>query len=437
VGVFRLQAAVDAPDTFSAQMPRPIVACRAVSKTFRLPHDRPSTIKQRVLHPRLSRAASELQALRDVSFEVEPGEFFGIIGRNGSGKSTMLKCLAGIYEPDGGSIDVGARVSPFIELGVGFTPELTALDNVVVNAALLGMPRSEALARFPEIIEFAELEKFVDLKLKNYSSGMQVRLGFAAAIQADAEIYLVDEVLAVGDARFQQKCFEVFRRMKRERRTVIYVTHDLGSVERFCDRALWLENGEVAALGSPSDVIGDYRRRDIELARAEAPVREQTAARWGDGAAEVVDAWLEDAGGARRDVLVKGEPVTFVALVHFKAAMEEPILGVTFKGEDGRAVFATNTSFDGVSTGSYAAGQSAAYRLRFDASFAEGAYSVSPAVAHQDAQRMADWREAFMTLNVQGGRPTAGAVDIPHETEVSRAGEGDPAHVDEEAVDLA
>ena len=163
----------------------------------------------------------------------------------------MLKCLAGIYQPDRGTIAVAGRVSPFIELGVGFNPELTARDNVVVNAALLGMPPAEALARFPEIIRFAELEQFVDLKLKNYSSGMQVRLGFAAAIQADADVYLVDEVLAVGDARFQEKCFDTFRQFKREGRTVIYVTHDLATVERFCDRALLLEGGQVVAIGDP------------------------------------------------------------------------------------------------------------------------------------------------------------------------------------------
>ena len=228
------------------------IAAQGVWKTFRLPFDRPSTLKQRVLHPRRSRAATQLHAVRDVSFEVKHGEFFGIIGRNGSGKSTMLKCLAGIYQPDRGTISLAGRVSPFIELGVGFNPELTARDNVVVNAALLGMPRSEAVARFDEIIRFAELEQFVDLKLKNYSSGMQVRLGFSAAIQAQADIYLVDEVLAVGDARFQEKCFDTFRRMKRENRTVVYVTHDLASVERFCDRAMLLEQGEVVEIGDPS-----------------------------------------------------------------------------------------------------------------------------------------------------------------------------------------
>ena len=246
-----------------------IVACEGVWKTFRLPYDRPYTLKQRVLHPHRSRAARRLDALRDVTFGIEPGEFFGVIGRNGSGKSTLLKCLAGIYTPNRGEVIVKSRVSPFIELGVGFNPELTALDNVVVNASLLGIPPSVARQRFPAIIRFAELEEFVDLKLKNYSSGMFVRLGFAAAIQADADIYLVDEVLAVGDAHFQEKCFEVFRRMKQTGKTVIFVTHGLETVEEFCDRALLLERGEVAAIGHPADVIQTYREHDAAEEQAE------------------------------------------------------------------------------------------------------------------------------------------------------------------------
>jgi ABC-type polysaccharide/polyol phosphate transport system ATPase subunit/ABC-type polysaccharide/polyol phosphate export permease len=255
--------------------PTAIVACEGVWKTFRLPYDRPYTLKQRVLHPHRSRAARRLDALRDVTFGIEPGLFFGVIGRNGSGKSTLLKCLAGIYTPNQGTVTVKSRVSPFIELGVGFNPELTALDNVVVNASLLGIPPSVARRRFPAIIRFAELEEFVDLKLKNYSSGMFVRLGFAAAIQADADIYLVDEVLAVGDAHFQEKCFEVFRRMKQTGKTVIFVTHDLNSVEEFCDRALLLERGQIAAIGHPADVIQTYREHDAAEEQAE---RERQAA---------------------------------------------------------------------------------------------------------------------------------------------------------------
>jgi ABC-type polysaccharide/polyol phosphate transport system ATPase subunit len=399
-------------------MPDPIVVSSGVWKTFRLPHDRPSTFKQRVLHPRRSRAATELHALKDVSFEVLDGEFFGIIGRNGSGKSTMLKCLAGIYRPNRGSLRVTRRVSPFIELGVGFNLELTARDNVVVNAALLGIPAAEATRRFPEIIRFAELERFVDLKLKNYSSGMQVRLGFAAAIQADADVYLVDEVLAVGDARFQEKCFDTFRQFKREGRTVIYVTHDLSTVERFCDRALWLEKGELEAIGTPQEVIRAYQRRDIELAQGERRARRQTAARWGDGAAEVVEAWIEDADGRRQEVVSQGAEVTLRARIRFVDAMEDPILGVTFKDEDGRAVFSTNTRFDHVETGAFEAGDETVYSVRFAVHLADGEYDGSCAIAHQDAQRMADWREDFVSLRVQAERHTGGVVDLPHETMV-------------------
>jgi ABC-type polysaccharide/polyol phosphate transport system ATPase subunit len=377
-------------------------------------------MKQRVLHPRRSRAATELHALRDVSFEIADGEFFGIIGRNGSGKSTLLKCLAGIYRPNRGSLAVSRRVSPFIELGVGFNPELTARDNVVVNAALLGIPAGEANARFPEIIRFAELEQFVDLKLKNYSSGMQVRLGFATAIQADADVYLVDEVLAVGDARFQQKCFDTFRQFKREKRTVIYVTHDLDTVERFCDRAMWLEGGEVEAIGHPRDVIGSYQRRDIEMAQSEHHARGQTTARWGDGAAEIVEAWIEDSDGLRQEVVSQGALVTFKVRARFIAAMTDPILGVTFKGEDGNAVFITNTMFDHVATGSFESHEEVVYSIRFVVHFADGAYTASPAVAHDDT-RMADWRDDFVAFRVQGERHTGSVVDLPHETDVGPA----------------
>jgi ABC-type polysaccharide/polyol phosphate transport system ATPase subunit len=405
---------------------KPASAGRAVDvegvwKTFRLPHDRPYTLKQRVLHPRRSRAATKLHALRDVSFAVERGEFFGIIGRNGSGKSTMLKCLAGIYQPDRGRIGVGGRVSPFIELGVGFNPELTARDNVVVNAALLGIPRNEALERFPEIIRFAELEEFVDLKLKNYSSGMQVRLGFASAIQAEADIYLVDEVLAVGDARFQEKCFHTFRQLKREGRTVVYVTHDLGSVERFCDRALLLERGGMAAIGGPLDVIRGYRQLNLEQDQAEAAsAAAEGIGRWGDGAAEIVEAWIEDAEGVRREIVRQEESMAIVARIRFRDKMEAPVFGVIVKNEQGHHVFVTNTLFDAVETGVFSPGDEVLYRLRFEALFSDGGYTVSPAVAYQDVQRFAQWWDDALSFVVRAERYTSGVVDLAHDVELER-----------------
>src|SRR2546421_11775578 len=194
----------------------PAVLSDGVSKTFRIPREHVHTLKEKALHPFRRPGHDELRALRDVSFAVQPGEFFGIVGRNGSGKSTLLKCLAGIYAVDRGRIYVNGRVSTFIELGVGFNPDLAARDNIAINAIMLGLSPRDARDRFDRVIEFAELEDFVDLKLKNYSSGMQVRLAFSVMIQVDADILLIDEVLAVGDASFQQKCFDVFHRMKDE-----------------------------------------------------------------------------------------------------------------------------------------------------------------------------------------------------------------------------
>src|SRR5918999_5735415 len=187
----------------------PAVSVEGAYKTFRIPHQQFHTLKERALHPFRSRTYDAFDAMHDVSVDIRQGEFFGIVGRNGSGKSTLLKCIAGIYQLDRGTIGVEGRLSPFIELGVGFNPDLAAEDNVIINAVMMGLSRAEARRRFKDIVAFAELEEFVDLKLKNYSSGMAVRLGFAVSTQVDADVLLVDEVLAVGDASFQQKCFEV------------------------------------------------------------------------------------------------------------------------------------------------------------------------------------------------------------------------------------
>src|SRR5271168_4940921 len=236
----------------------PLIVADSVSKTFRVPEERTHTLKERALHPLRRTQHESFQALRDISFDVRRGEFFGIAGRNGSGKSTLLKCLAGIYGVDSGQIWMHGRLSPFIELGVGFNADLAARDNVVLNGVMMGLSPREARARYDAVIDFAELREFEELKLKNYSSGMYVRLAFSVAIQVDADILLVDEVLAVGDASFQQKCFDVFNRMREEGVTIVFVTHDMGSVNRFCHRALLLERGSMVALGKPQEVADHY-----------------------------------------------------------------------------------------------------------------------------------------------------------------------------------
>lgn len=231
-----------------------------VSKSFRLPHEKQSSIKSALIHFRgRSRGYENQHVLKDISFEIKKGEFFGIVGRNGSGKSTLLKLLAGIYTPDKGSIDVYGKLTPFIELGVGFNPELSGRENVFLNGALLGFNRGEMEARYDEIVAFAGLERFMDQKLKNYSSGMQVRLAFSIAIRTNTDILVLDEVLAVGDEAFQRKCYEYFAQLKRDKKTVILVTHSMDSVQQFCTSAFMIEKGEIVASGNPAKVAQKYR----------------------------------------------------------------------------------------------------------------------------------------------------------------------------------
>lgn len=242
-----------------------MVVVKDLYKSFRLPHEQHSGLKQLILNifkrPSRRLLGYETQhVLDDVSFEIKKGEFFGIVGRNGSGKSTLLKLLAGIYAPDRGLVQVNGSLTPFIELGVGFNPELTGRENVYLNGALLGFSHSEMDEMYQDIVAFAELEKFMDQKLKNYSSGMQVRLAFSIATRANSDVLLIDEVLAVGDAAFQQKCYTYFDKLKEEKRTIILVTHDMGAVRQFCDRAMLISGGRVQAIGSPDRISIDYER---------------------------------------------------------------------------------------------------------------------------------------------------------------------------------
>lgn len=216
------------------------------------------TLKEYFVSPFNKEKKEMFRAVNDLSFEVNKGEFFGIIGRNGSGKSTLLKMLAGILEPTSGGVQMHGKVIPFLELGVGFNPELTARENVYLNGTILGMTRAEIEEKFDEIIEFAEVENFVDAQVKNFSSGMYVRLAFAIAIQAEADIYLVDEILSVGDFNFQQKCFNLFKELKKKGKTILFVSHDLGSVREFCDRVMYIKFGKLINIGKTREVVEDY-----------------------------------------------------------------------------------------------------------------------------------------------------------------------------------
>jgi lipopolysaccharide transport system ATP-binding protein len=235
-----------------------MIALEGVTKIFRLPHDRKTTLRQRFVSLLQRQTYEELYALRDINLKVNDGEFLGIIGKNGAGKSTLLKLIAKVLEPTSGKVSVNGNIAPFLELGVGFQWELTVKDNIFFYGALLGMSRREIEQKYDWIIDFSGLERFIDAKLKNLSSGMQVRLGFSITVGCDYPILLVDEVLAVGDIDFQQKCYNCFESFKKDGRTIVFVSHDLSAVERFCDRVVLLENGEIKDIDTPVSVLQRY-----------------------------------------------------------------------------------------------------------------------------------------------------------------------------------
>ena len=399
--------------------PQPALVLRDVRKSFKLPHQRYSTLKERALHPFRAREYEELRAVNGVTVDIAAGEFFGVVGRNGSGKSTLLKCLAGIYPIDSGSIAVNGRLSPFIELGVGFNPELSARENVVINAIMLGLSRRQARERFDEIIAFAELEEFVDLKLKNYSSGMSVRLAFAVAIQVDAEILVVDEVLAVGDAAFQQKCFEQFHRMKAERRTIVFVTHDMSAVERFCDRAMLIERGVVQMIDEPARIGRAYNELNFGGLVHERADGDRSATH---PEAEILDCWFEDAAGERVSATAQGERMAIGMEVRFHASLTDPIFALTLRNVVRHTVFATSTVWESAETGSFAAGDHVLVRIELENWLAPGQYDATPSVARAGGGADAlDLREDLASLTVHSTRFSGGVADIPHTIAIERA----------------
>ena len=238
---------------------QPAITVKNLSKTFRLPGERRGTLRERLMKFHQRNEVKARKTLDDINFEVMEGEFFGIIGRNGSGKSTLLKILAGIYRPDKGSeVTIHGRIAPMLELGVGFNPELTGRENVFLNATIMGMTRKEVSERYEQIVRFAELEQFMELHVKHYSSGMSVRLAFAVAMQVDSPILLLDEVLAVGDFVFAEKCFAHFEECRKKGRTIILVTHDPSAMERFADRAMLIHQSRLEAIGNPHEVLQTY-----------------------------------------------------------------------------------------------------------------------------------------------------------------------------------
>ncbi len=374
------------------------IELRDIHKRFRIPHEKHTTLTERLLAAFRPVTYERFEALRGVDLSIEKGSAVGIIGGNGSGKSTLLKVMSGLLPPDRGTVSVDGSLSALLELGLGFSAELTVRENVELYAAVLGYPRREVHRRVDEAIEFAGLERFRDAKLKNLSTGMKARLGFATALQAESDILLLDEILAVGDADFQIKCLRVFEDLKRRRRTMVLVTHDLRQVQRFCDEAIWLQAGRVAAAGDPDEVIRAY----IATVGAAGEPVESGPLRLVEGQMRVRRGWVENQAGRPVGRLRSGDTGTLVFQVEALADTDRPIIGFALRGEDRSLVYADNTQTLGVRTGVVRAGTVLEIRADFVAALRSGRYDIQVGVSDADETRFLDLVDTVTSVVVHG-----------------------------------
>ncbi len=391
----------------SAPLRDPIVRVSHLSKRFRLFHERNQSLKQSLLNMRRS-TYEDFWALRNISFDVERGETFGIIGHNGSGKSTLLKCLTKILEPDEGTVSVDGSISALLELGAGFHPELSGRENVFLNAAILGVSRKHVQERFDDIVEFSGLEQFIDTPVKNYSSGMFVRLGFAVAINVDPDVLIIDEVLAVGDAEFQAKCGDKIADFRERGKTIVLVTHAMTDVVRLCERAAWIDHGELRQIGPPGQITDAY----MKTTHQGRSVQYQNGMRWGSGEVQVESLQLLGADEQPAQFAVSGAPHA----IHVVLNAKEPVVGP----EVVLSIFdRSNTLVTEVSTRTRGAeidrvDGRRAITLEIDAlPLVEGTYELSCAVIDQSGQREYDVRSRFVRFDVlKGVTGDAGLVTI-------------------------
>lgn len=389
-------------------MSRVAVEAIEVSKKFRLFKERNQSLKATILRGRRS-ISEDFWAVEDVSFQVKEGTTFGLIGENGSGKSTMLKCLTKILKPDKGSVRVDGKVSALLELGAGFHPDLTGRENVYLNGAILGLGQRELKRRFDEIVEFAGIQKFIDEPVKNYSSGMYVRLGFSVAINVDPDVLLVDEVLAVGDEAFQRKCGEKFASLKAEGKTIVLVSHGMTQVTSLCDEVAWLEHGRLRGIGPANAVVDEYTG-SVQLDRR---ADESGANRWGSGEAQIERVTFLDANGRETSRLRSGDPASL--RIHFRAdePVERPVFGVAIQTVEGHHVSGPNSREVGLDIDRI---HGLGYLdLTFDRfPLLPGAYDLSISLYDFHCLHPFDIRQKFMRFDVETGsiHETYGVVSL-------------------------
>lgn len=383
-----------------------IISVKNLDKTFKLPHEKHQTLKASLINFH-KRSYEKQHVLKDLNFEIKEGEFFGIVGRNGGGKSTLLKILAGIYQPTRGEVHINGSLTPFIELGVGFHSELSGRDNVFLNGAMLGMTREEVAEVYDEIVGFAELERFMDQKLKNYSSGMMVRLAFSIAIQAKTDILLVDEVLAVGDANFQAKCYDFFHLLKKNKKTVVFISHDMSAVQQYCDRAIIIEGGKIIEEGNPRKIAQNYTNINMQQNEGDMKSKNEQkmddSKRWGNGDAEITEVYTSNS--KRKSSTFTPDNEQLDVCIEFKANkdLESPTVGCVINNSEGKLVFATNTEFLQEKLPNIKAGATSIAKFTIENVLTDGKYTISCAVANSDRSQPFSRLEDIYEFQV-GGR---------------------------------
>ncbi len=391
-----------------------MVLVQNVSKLYRLYRRPADRIRELVPFPS-KKLHQDFWALRDIHFQVQKGETLGIVGPNGCGKSTLLQIVCGILPPTEGRVATRGRIAALLELGAGFSPEYTGRENVFLNGEIMGLSRAQIARALPSIAAFADIGDFLERPVKEYSSGMYVRLAFATAIHVEPEILVVDEALAVGDAVFANRCVRKFQELRERKITVLFVSHDLGLVKQLSDRALLLVNGRIHAEGEPSQVINQYIGLVLERQQAEAGEaagnRIAAGFRHGDRASEILEVELRNARDERAEAVASGETVRVRVRCVFHAAKEDPMVGILIRNRIGMEVYGTNTRVEGIALGRFAAGEELEIEFRFACWLAPQSYTLTVATQNADGTSH-DWLDDVRAFEVVGARTAAGVVDL-------------------------
>jgi ABC-type polysaccharide/polyol phosphate transport system ATPase subunit len=389
-----------------------VLQVQNVSKVYRLYRHPSDQLKERIgllwgtLH-------TEFWALKEISFIAERGEFLAVVGPNGCGKSTLLQIVSGILQPTTGEVALRGRIAALLELGAGFNPDFSGRENVLINGELLGVPRRDMESVLPRIEAFADIGAFINRPVKEYSSGMAVRLAFSTAIHVDPDVLIVDEALAVGDAAFANRCVRKFQELRERGVTVLFVSHDMGLVKQLSDRAIFLFNGEIAKIGDPKSVVDAYfaRIRQEESQPEQEIAGAAPAPRPGDGTSHITSVELLDTSRVRCRTVESGSPVTVRVDCVFNHDAEDPQIGILIRTRIGMEVYGTNTRVEGLSLGSFEAGSELSIEFRFNCWLTPQQYSISVATQHADGASQ-DWFDDALVFDVVSKRHAAGVADL-------------------------